>query len=147
MATFDSLAMPAPPVSTEDQAGPAVSISRRRSGDSVVLAVEGELDAYLVDELDRCMRVEERRGAKKLRIDFSRTTFVDAGTVGMLVRAARRAGRNSWRLRVENARGLVRKVFDITELESLIDYWQRTGAAAGGDSVAKSPTVEFCVRR
>lgn len=109
---------------------PLMKISRHRASSAVVLSVEGELDAFWAEELDRLIRRQERTGLRDLCVDFSSASFVDAGTVGVLVAAARRAAGNGWRLRVQNARGLVRRVFDITNLEEMIDHWQTPAALA-----------------
>lgn len=99
-------------------------ISRQGGRSAVVLSVEGEMDSFAAERFDRLIRRQERAGLRELSIDFSGASFVDAGTVGVLVAAARRAAVNDWRLGVQNARGLVRKVFEITQLQEMIDHWQ-----------------------
>jgi anti-sigma B factor antagonist len=104
-----------------------ITITRSRAGKTVKLVVAGELDSTSAEVLDTCIRREELAGPTLIRVDLQHTSFMDAAGVRSLVAAARRAGAGSWRLRVVNARGMVRKVCDITQLDAMIDHWQTSG--------------------
>ncbi|HEX2180541.1 MAG TPA: STAS domain-containing protein [Actinomycetota bacterium] len=104
-----------------------ITITRSRAGKTVKLVVAGELDSTSAAMLDRFIRREELAEPTLIRVDLQHTSFMDAAGVRSLVAAARRAGAGSWRLRVVNARGMVRKVCDITQLDAMIDHWQSSG--------------------
>lgn len=107
-----------------------MTITRVNSADIVALVVCGELDGVSARSLERCIRREELAGASDIRIDLQHTSFVDAGGIRILVEAARRAGAGGWRFRAVNPRGLVRKVFEITQVDDMIDHWQRDAGRA-----------------
>ena len=102
-----------------------MTIRRLSLAKSVNLFVSGELDSVSARSLERCIKREELDGATDIRIDLQHTSFIDAGVIRILVEAARRAGAGGWRFRAVNPRGLVRKVFEITQLYDMIEHWQR----------------------
>ncbi|HEX2053846.1 MAG TPA: STAS domain-containing protein [Actinomycetota bacterium] len=112
-------------------------ITRRTTGRCVRLVVEGELDSFSAHILESAIRQEDKTlGVEEVCVDLEAASFIDAGCVGVLVAAARRANRAHWRLKVENGQGIVRRVLEITQLEAMISHWQSTdlpeAAAAGG---------------
>lgn len=124
MAARESVAMQ-PPLPAEII--PLEVIAGSLGKGSVRLLVGGEVDSSSSHVLERSIRRQELSGLTELIIDLDRTTFIDASGLRVLVRAACRAGRGGWRLRIENARGLVRRVFDITEMDAMIEHWQMSG--------------------
>jgi anti-anti-sigma factor len=74
------------------------------------------------------MRRDESDGSEL--VDLSKLTFIDSSGLRTLIDAARRANTGGWRLDVVNANGRVRQVFDITDMDSLIEYYQRPGERA-----------------
>ncbi len=107
-----------------------VVVTPLRSGSTVRLLVGGEVDFASAHVLERSIHREEMSGPAEVIIDLAQTAFLDAGGLKVLARAARRAGRGAWKLRVENTRGMVRRVFDITDMEAVIQHWQSTKPVA-----------------
>lgn len=103
-------------------------VRRIRSGYSVHLLLGGVLDSYSSHLLDKWMRHDEQDGCAELVLDVGGLTFVDSSGLRTLTEAAKRAGSGGWRLRVVNARDKVRRIFDITDMDSLLDYCQRPAA-------------------
>ena len=102
-----------------------LAVRRRRSGNSVHLQLDGELDTYSSHLLERWMLRDEQDGCAELVLDLNGLSFVDSSGLRTLIEAAKRAGAGAWRLSVVNVRGMVRKIFDITDMDSLLDYCQR----------------------
>lgn len=100
-------------------------VRRIRSGYSVHLLLGGELDSYSSHLLDKWMRQDEEDGCAELVLDLGGLSFVDSSGLRTLIEAAKRAGSGGWRLRVINAKDKVRRIFDITDMDSLLDYCQR----------------------
>lgn len=90
----------------------------------------GELDSYSSPLLERRMRQEEGEICSKLVLDLGDLEFVDSSGLRTLIEAAKRASAGGWRLDVVNARGRVRQVFDITDMDSLLEYCQRPSERA-----------------
>lgn len=87
------------------------------------LELDGELDSYSADVLDRWLRKDEQDGCAELVVDLSGLSFVDSNGLAILVQGARRAGVGGWTFRVVNTQGTVRKIFEITQMDSVINYW------------------------
>ena len=102
-----------------------LTVTRLNTAKSVSLMVSGEVDSLSAGSLEKCIRRDELWGATDIRIDLQHTSFMDACGIRTLVEAARRAGAGGWHLRVVNPRGIVRKVCEITQLNDMIDHWQR----------------------
>lgn len=111
---------------TDPMTAHALGLQRERNGGSVRIELTGELDAYSSDVLDRSMRREEQDGCKEIILDLEDLVFVDSTGLRSLIEAARRAQAGGWSVRVVNARGKVRKVFDLTDMDSILEYCQKT---------------------
>ncbi|MEX0789513.1 MAG: STAS domain-containing protein [Actinomycetota bacterium] len=94
------------------------------SGERVKMLLGGELDAYSSHLLEGRMRHCEMEGCTEITLDLDAVTFVDSSGLRTLIEAAKRARTGNWRMRVVNARDTVRKVFDMTDMDSLIAYCQ-----------------------
>lgn len=62
-------------------------------------------------------------------MDLSRLSFLDSSGLATLIEAAKRAGEGGWKMNVLNAGGAVKKIFEITQMQSLMEYYQRSGAS------------------
>lgn len=95
-----------------------------RTGGRVKMLLGGELDAYSSRLLDGRMRHCEAEGCSEITLDLDAVTFVDSSGLRTLIEAAKRARTGNWRMHVVNARDTVRKIFDMTDMDSLIAYCQ-----------------------
>jgi anti-anti-sigma factor len=98
------------------QSAPPCAIATGHLNGTVRVAVVGEIDIVVRDQLrDALAAALCARPAVELVVDLAATTFLDAGGIGVLVRAqheARRAGRL---LRITNPQHpTVRRVLDVT---------------------------------
>lgn len=90
-----------------------MSFEARRTGDSIV--VSGELDLATAPELRALLDAVD--GAGTVTVDLDTTTFVDSQGLATLTAAKQRL---EGRLRIVNARDNVRRVFEITSLDSVL---------------------------
>jgi anti-anti-sigma factor len=95
-----------------------------RTGGKVKMPLGGELDAYSSHLLEGRMRHCESEGCSEITLDLEAVTFVDSSGLRTLIEAAKRARTGNWRMHVVNARDTVRKIFDMTDMDSLIAYCQ-----------------------
>jgi anti-anti-sigma factor len=95
--------------------------SQRSVGGAGVLAPVGELDADLADELERRLThlVESTDGPTVL-IDMVHVDFIDAGCVGVILRARAEARRRNRTLCVQGLHGLPARVFDALGLRGAL---------------------------
>jgi anti-sigma B factor antagonist len=84
-------------------------------GDSLVIAVSGEVDVVSAKELGTAMeRVFEQRA---VIVDLREVTFLDSSGLGTIVRGQRILGERGISLQiVAPPAGIVRRVFEITRL-------------------------------
>jgi anti-sigma B factor antagonist len=90
---------------------------RRRPG-YVLVTVSGEVDVTTAGQLRG--QLEGPGGGRRVIIDFSRVTFIDAAGVGVLAGAAARAAGRGGSLRLAAAGRQVRRVLALTGLDRAI---------------------------
>jgi anti-anti-sigma factor len=90
---------------------------------NVVVAVCGEIDLGTHDELLSTIRAAiGRPGVKRLVVDLSQTSFMDAAGIRALLAGREAAGTADVGYRVVGMAGMVRWVLDVTGvMEALID--------------------------
>jgi anti-sigma B factor antagonist len=88
-----------------------------------VVAVRGEIDVATSPRLRTELSALLGRGANEITLDFAGVTFVDSSGLGVLVGALKRLRENTGSddaraLRIVGAQDAVRKVFEITGLDT-----------------------------
>jgi anti-sigma B factor antagonist len=81
-----------------DLGGQLVSIESRGEGDSVIVAVAGELDLSTADQLDAAIREAEETETNRIVVDLSALHFVDSTGLSVLVDALKRSRSDGNRL-------------------------------------------------
>jgi anti-anti-sigma factor len=100
--------------------GPAdLETSTKADAGDVVVAVRGDVDLVSCDEL-RGVLDEAFRTSHDLTIDFSGLTFIDSSGLSVLVEAHRKARDAGGVLVLRNPTSMLRRLLDITRLESLL---------------------------
>ncbi|HEU4866659.1 MAG TPA: STAS domain-containing protein [Actinomycetota bacterium] len=110
----------------EPATGQTLTFQKHSTGKSVYLKLNGELDAHSSDLLRRTMRAEEHDGCHEVVLDLEDLEFIDSTGLSTLIAAASRAQAGGWTISVINARGKVRRVFDLTDMDSMLAYCQKT---------------------
>lgn len=93
------------------------------SGDasSPVVVVHGEIDVATSPQLRSELNSLLARGASHITLDFTEVSFVDSSGLGVLVGAYKRLREDvEGSIRIVGAQASVRKVFEITGLESAL---------------------------
>jgi anti-sigma B factor antagonist len=92
-----------------------LEIHERRGSDAVTLALQGELDLCSGAELAGRLADEGRLGARII-VDLTKLEFIDSAGMGVLHRAAIRAGEEGWTLDLTGPRPNVERVLRLTNL-------------------------------
>lgn len=108
-----------------------MSFRATKEGDTVVIAVEGQLVAANRQQLREAVVSEIERGARAFVIDFSETGYVDSAGLGALVSLSKRIRESSGSLRLTNLNEDLRTLFELTRLDTLF------ALDDGGPSAAK----------
>jgi anti-sigma B factor antagonist len=94
---------------------PPFAIIERDGSDPVVLAVSGELDLAVAEEVERAIAAAAN-GGRKVCVDLAACTFIDSTGMKIFVQAARELRSKGGELSVTNIEGDVARLFEITGL-------------------------------
>ena len=84
--------------SSPDMRGKPADISSKREGDSVTVAVAGEIDLSTADQLDAAIREAEKTEINRIVVDLSDLSFVDSTGLSVFLEAIQRNRRDGNRL-------------------------------------------------
>lgn len=99
-------------------------------GDSVVVALAGELDLYNSEDLRTALHAAAERGPGRLVIDLTEVEFVDSTTLGVLVEARRRLANRRGFLLAGAGRD-VRRTLEVSGLDRHFAVYDSVGEALG----------------
>jgi anti-sigma B factor antagonist len=102
--------------------GKPADVESKREGDSVTVAVAGEIDLSTADQLDDAIREAERTETNRIVVDLSGLSFVDSTGLGVLLEAIKRNRRDGNRLSfVPSKHEAVTRLLALTGTTELLD--------------------------
>jgi anti-sigma B factor antagonist len=114
--------------------------SERLSATAHVVDVGGELDLYTSPRLRSHVSALVSGGADTIVVDLSEATFIDSSALHVLLDARRRLHDAGGRFVVVCPTGAIRRVFEVTGVDGLLDiHSSRSSAVAGHPATAVSP--------
>lgn len=119
--------------------GTRMRIDTKRSGDSWVVTVAGDVDLHSAPELrDRLASLSDT-GARHVVVDLTECDFLDSMGLGVLLGAKKRMARDGRELHVVVSAPDVRRIFEITMLDRVLDLHATRAEAleAGRDGNAR----------
>ena len=100
------------------------SVESAQLGDSThVIALAGEVDLYTAPELKQELLDAIGKGAREVIVDFSKTTFIDSTTLGVLVGGVKRLRPNGGSLSIVCSDQNITKIFEITGLDRVFTIY------------------------
>jgi anti-anti-sigma factor len=118
--------------------GARVRIGTERYGDSWVVTVVGDVDLHSAPELrDRLAQLGET-DAKQVVVDLSECDFLDSMALGVLLGAKKRMARHGRELHVVVGSPDVRRIFEITMLDRVLDLHTTRAEALNGDRAPRA---------
>lgn len=90
---------------------------------ATVVTLRGELDLSVAEPVRRALSTALAGGPTSMVIDLYEASFLDLGMLDEFVRGRDAAAPNGVAVHVVGARGIVRKVFELTGAETLIADW------------------------
>jgi anti-sigma B factor antagonist len=113
--------------------GTRVRIGTERYGESWVVTVAGDVDLHSAPELrDRLASLGDT-GTKHIVVDLSECEFLDSMGLGVLLGAKKRMARDGRELHVVVTSPDVRRIFEITMLDRVLDLHATRAEALNGD--------------
>lgn len=116
-----------------------MSVHSRREGDTVVIAVEGQLIAGNKQQLRDAVNLEIDGGARRFIIDFAETGYIDSAGLGALVSISKKVRDSHGALRIANLNEDLRTLFELTRLDHLFVLDDGDGWTGDGDVGAPVP--------
>ena len=101
--------------------GTRIRIETERAGDSWVVIVAGDLDLHSAPELRDRLESLGDTGAKHVVVDLSECDFLDSMGLGVLLGAKKRMARDGRGLHLVVSSPDVRRIFEITMLDRVLD--------------------------
>jgi anti-sigma B factor antagonist len=108
---------------------PAFGLQVHEAAGGSVVAVTGELDAYVASELADRLLAEIREHGDRVAVDLSDATFIDSTCLGVLLQAGRELRRPDRRLGVVCTDVTIRKIFAITGTDRVLRICETTEEA------------------
>jgi anti-sigma B factor antagonist len=113
--------------------------TEKAGNDAYVIALAGEVDLYTAPEFKQELKEVIGAGAKEVVVDFSRTTFIDSTTLGVLVGGVKRLRPAGGRLSIVCSDRNITKIFEITGLDRVFQiYESREEALASSSGAAQT---------
>ena len=107
-----------------------MGFSVRKEGDVCVVGVEGQLIVGNRQELKQRVLEEIERGNRRFLIDFAQTGYIDSSGLGVLVSLSRKIRELNGDLRLANLNEDLRRLFELTKLDTLFDIAPVAGPGA-----------------
>ncbi len=100
-----------------------MDITRRESGDVVILDVNGEIDLYNAPEIKETINrlIEEKK--YNVVINLDKVSYIDSSGIGALISSLSNLKKYQGGLKICNVSGSVRKVFELTKLTSFFEIY------------------------
>jgi anti-sigma B factor antagonist len=91
-----------------------MSLSSQLDGDTVTVAVHGEIDLSTAEQLEQEMENQAAGEVRATVVDLSGVTFIDSAGINALLKGRRAADEKGRAFRVTGPQGLVRELLDMT---------------------------------
>jgi anti-sigma B factor antagonist len=102
--------------------GKPADIKSKREGDSVTVAVAGEIDLSTADQLDAAIREAEKTEISRIVVDLSAVSFIDSTGLSVFLEAIKRNRRDGHRLSfVPSKHDQVVRLFALTETTEMFE--------------------------
>jgi anti-sigma B factor antagonist len=99
-------------------------VSTEQVGEGLyVISLSGEVDLYTAPEFKQELLDAIGKGAKEVVVDFSKTTFIDSTTLGVLVGGVKRLRTNDGQLSLVCSDRNITKIFEITGLDRVFTIY------------------------
>ena len=96
-----------------------MSFTLKKSGDVVVVDVEGQLIVGNRQELKQKVLDELEKGERKFLIDFTQTGYIDSSGLGVLVSLSKKIREHGGELRLADLNDDLQTLFELTKLDTL----------------------------
>ncbi|AAN50294.1 STAS domain-containing protein [Leptospira interrogans] len=106
-----------------------MEITRRESGNIVILDINGEIDLYNAPEIkDVIAKLIEEQKYYTI-INLEKVSYIDSSGIGALISSLSNLKKYQGGLKIINVSGSARKVFELTKLTSFFEIFDNESEA------------------
>jgi anti-sigma B factor antagonist len=109
-----------------------MSFTLKKTGDAVVVDVEGQLIVGNRQELKQKVLDELEKGERKFLIDFAQTGYIDSSGLGVLVSLSKKIREHGGELRLADLNDDLQTLFELTKLDTLFQISETRERALEG---------------
>ena len=109
-----------------------MSFTLKKTGDVVVVDVEGQLIVGNRQELKQKVLDELEKGERKFLIDFAQTGYIDSSGLGVLVSLSKKIREHGGELRLADLNDDLQTLFELTKLDTLFQIAETRERALEG---------------
>ena len=109
-----------------------MSFTLKKTGDVVIVDVEGQLIVGNRQELKQKVLDELEKGERKFLIDFAQTGYIDSSGLGVLVSLSKKIREHGGELRLANLNDDLQTLFELTKLDTLFQIAETRERALEG---------------
>jgi anti-sigma B factor antagonist len=103
--------------------------SYHQDSDVHIVNIYGEIDLYQAPRLRNLLLSILITGEEKLVVDLSDVEFMDSSGLGAITAAFSRLRKSGGKLKIAGAAGIVKKVFEITNMHTFFDMYESSEEA------------------
>ena len=108
---------------SSDLAGKPLEIETEREGDSITIALSGEMDVSTVQRVDLAIRRAEEADVGRIVLDLSDLAFLDSIGLSVFLKAGARHRENGNRLRfIPSNHDAVQRVIALTDTGEMFEW-------------------------
>ena len=115
-----------------------MTFAARKRGDAVVIEAGKELALRTGAELKQCVVDEVERGERRFVLDFAKTEFIDSAGLGTLISISKVIHARDGQLRLMGLNDDMRRLFELTKLDTLFDVVDGPTRGSGDHAYAPS---------
>jgi len=116
-----------------------MSFRLTKTGDTILVEVEGTLGVGNRQQLKLLVLDEMARGARRVRVDFRETNYIDSSGLGVLVSLAKKLRDLGGEIRIANLNSDLKTLFELTKLDTLFPMENEGGDGPAGRSAPLGP--------
>lgn len=109
-----------------------MSFTLKKTGDVVIVDVEGQLIVGNRQELKQKVLDELEKGERKFLIDFAQTGYIDSSGLGVLVSLSKKIREHGGELRLADLNDDLQTLFELTKLDTLFQIAETRERALEG---------------
>lgn len=99
-----------------------MEISKRKSGDTIVIDVSGSLDIYTATDFKTFLQSNVSAENPKIIVNMDKLNYIDSSGIGMLIKSLNYVKEWDGQLQLANLRDSLQKIFKVAGLTAYFQF-------------------------